>query len=45
MMNENEERALIKKAYPSKTWATKVDEMRGGQVHAIYIRLKNQRKI
>lgn len=44
-MDISTERELIKKAYPSKTWASKVDKMGSGQIHAIFIRLKNQKKI
>lgn len=44
-MDISTERELIKKAYPSKTWAKKVDAMASGQIHAIFIRLRNQRKI
>jgi hypothetical protein len=44
-MDTNQERELLKKAYPAKSWHKKVDEMRPGQVHAIYVRFKNQNKI
>ena len=39
------ERELIKQAYPNPTWAKKVDAMGEQQVHALYIRLRNQGKI
>lgn len=39
------EREALKKAYDSKDWAKRVDKMRDDQVHAIYMRLKNQNKI
>jgi len=45
-MDISTERELIKKAYPrSQTWASRVNKMGSGQVHAIYIRFVNQKKI
>jgi hypothetical protein len=35
----------LKRAYPSKTWAEKVDRMSEGQAVAVYLRLKSQDKI
>lgn len=39
------ERELLKKAYPSKKWAAKVDKMSDSQVAAVYLRLKSQGKV
>lgn len=41
-VNQREE---LKKLYPSKKWAERVDNMPESQVAAIYLRLKNQGKI
>lgn len=44
-MAGNQEREQLKKVYPSKTWARKVDKMTDDQVVAIYLRLKSQNKL
>lgn len=44
-MAGNQERELLKKAYPSKKWAEKVDKMSDSQVVAVFMRLKAQRKV
>jgi hypothetical protein len=41
----NPERELLKKAYPSKQWAEKVDKMTKAQVVAITMRLRMQNKL
>lgn len=38
-------REQLKKAYPSKSWAAKVDKMPESQVVAVAFRLKSQKKI
>jgi hypothetical protein len=43
-MSDNKKEQL-KKAYPSKKWAEKVDRMSEGQTVAVYLRLKSQAKI
>lgn len=45
-MNSTEKaRQALKKAYPSKKWAVKVDNMSDGQVAAVYLRLKAQHRL
>jgi len=44
-MGGNVEREQLKKVYPSKTWAKKVDNMSDQQITAIYIRLQSERKL
>lgn len=44
-MASKQERENLKKAYPSKEWARKVDKMSNSQVAAIYLRLKSQGKV
>jgi hypothetical protein len=44
-MDDNQTREAVKKAYPSRQWKDKVDNMRPDQVTAIYIRLQAQRKL
>lgn len=44
-MGIEQEREELKKAYPSDSWASKVDKMSPTQVSAIYIRLKSQGKL
>lgn len=44
-MATNNERNELKRAYPSKRWADKVDKMKDDQVLAMYRRLQNQGKI
>lgn len=39
------DRERLKKAYPSKKWAEKVDKMSEAQVSAVLLRLKSQGKI
>lgn len=39
------ERDAVKKAYPSRRWATRVDKMDDQTVYAIFTRLKAQNKI
>lgn len=41
-VNQREE---LKKIYPSKKWAEKVDKMSESQVAAVYLRLKQQSKV
>lgn len=40
-----DKREMLKKAYPSKAWAKKVEKMSESQVTAVYLRLKSQNKI
>lgn len=44
-MSNIREREALKKAYPSKKWADKVNKMSEQQVAAVYLRLKSQGKI
>ena len=44
-MASRQQRELLKKAYPNKKWAEKVDSMTDTQVVAVYMRLKQQKKI
>lgn len=44
-MGNNAERELLKKAYPNKQWARRVDNMSDSQVVAVYMRLKLQGKV
>lgn len=44
-MTTTQERELLKRAYPSKKWAEKVDKMADSQVIAVLMRLKAQGKI
>jgi len=44
-MASNAEREMLKKAYPSKQWAEKVNNMTKAQVAAIYLRLKMQNRL
>jgi hypothetical protein len=44
-MSEHQKREELKKAYPSRGWAEKVDRMPPAQVTAIYIRLQAQGKL
>lgn len=41
-INEREE---LKKVYPNKKWAERVDKMSESQVAAVYLRLKSQGKV
>jgi hypothetical protein len=45
MSEADKYREELKKAYPSKQWAAKVDAMRPDQVTAIYIRLRSEGKL
>lgn len=44
-MAHNQERELLKKVYPAKKWADKVNKMSDAQVIATYLRLKSQGKL
>lgn len=44
MIRQNE-RNLVRNAYPSDTWKARVDKMPDNQVAAILLRLKNTGKI
>lgn len=44
-MGTRAEREQLKKQYPSKTWAAKLDKMSDSQVIAILLRLKLQGKL
>lgn len=45
-MDDNSlKREQLKKAYPSKSWEHKVNNMTDEQVVAIYLRLKSQNKV
>lgn len=44
-MASNHEREQLKKAYPNKKWAEKVNKMSDSQVAAVYLRLKQQGKV
>ena len=39
------EREQLKRVYPTKKWALKVDKMDDGQVMAIWFKFKNEGKI
>lgn len=39
------EREMLKKAYPSKSWARRVDKMSDSQIAAIFLRLRAQGKV
>lgn len=41
----NSQREELKRAYPNKKWAEKVDKMPEDQVVAVYMRLRQQGKI
>lgn len=36
---------MVKKAYPSKTWALRVSKMSDNQVYAVFLSLKRRGKI
>lgn len=40
-----QERDLLKRAYPNKKWANKVDKMTNSEVSAILIRLQAQGRL
>ena len=42
MDDTSRKREAVKGVYPSKKWATKVNNMSEGQVIAVYLRLKSQ---
>jgi hypothetical protein len=44
-MSTLKEREALKKVYPAKKWAEKVNKMSDAQVIATYLRLKSQGKI
>lgn len=44
-MASNQDRETLKKAYPSRKWAQKVDKMSDSQVVAVLMRLRAQNKI
>jgi hypothetical protein len=44
-MAVKQEREMLKKAYPNKKWAEKVDKMTSAQVAAMILRLKQQNKL
>jgi hypothetical protein len=39
------ERELLKQVYPYPRWWAKVDKMSDAQVHATFIRMKQERKV
>jgi hypothetical protein len=41
-MTIDEERELVKNAYKGGAWYAKIKKMTDAQVHAVYIRLKQQ---
>lgn len=43
-MGHNATRKALKKAYPTKKWAEKVDKMSDAQVVAVYFRLHSEGK-
>lgn len=44
-MGNNQDRDQLKRAYPSKKWADKVDKMSDSQVVAVILRLRQQGKL
>lgn len=44
-MNTVDERTAVKNAYPWGPWKKRVDKMTDAQIHAIYLRLKQQNKL
>lgn len=44
-MGHNNTREAVKKAYPNRKWATRVDKMTDAQVVAVYFRLQKQGKV
>lgn len=44
-MGNNSERELLKKVYPNRKWAEKVDKMSESQVVAVVLRLRQQGKL
>lgn len=44
-MTTSQERERLKEVYPSKKWTDKVNAMSDSQVHAVFVRLKNQGKM
>lgn len=45
MDDVSKKREALKSVYPSKRWATKVNNMPESQVIAVYLRLKQQGKV
>ena len=39
------EREAIRRAYPGAKWRDKVDKMAGSQVHAVFMKLKQNGKL
>lgn len=44
-MKTDEQREALKGVYPGPDWQEKVKAMSDGQVSAIYLRLKSQKKV
>lgn len=44
MPSDAQKRKLVKEKYPWPDWERKVDKMSDAQVHAIYIRMINEKK-
>lgn len=44
-MGNNQDREQLKRAYPNKKWADKVDKMSDSQVVAVVLRLRQQGKL
>lgn len=44
MSDDRQLREQLKKAYPSKQWARRVDNMPTAQVVAVYYRLQNKKQ-
>jgi hypothetical protein len=45
-MNDiSKKKELIRKAYPTKTWSAKVDNMPDNQIIAVFFRLQRQGKL
>ena len=45
MDDVSKKREALKAVYPSKRWATKVNNMSDNQVIAVYLRFKSQGKV
>lgn len=44
-MSPAQKRAKVMDAYPGASWASKVQGMSDAQVHSVYMRLMNARKL
>lgn len=44
-VSPEQKREKLKRSYPSETWSKKVDRMSDAQVHTIYMRLLNAKKL